>query len=79
MVGLSSVMSSSNAFTPADFEGKLTGFGEALKNYGDYAEGDNAIFALFDRMVQRAGGSRNSSLTLTATVNGKTTTKMLIA
>jgi hypothetical protein len=79
MVHLTSTILSPNPFTPAEFNSNLTEFGQALQNYRGYAEGDNAIFALFDKMVQRAGGSRNSSLTMTASVNGNTTTKMLIA
>ena len=79
MVGLSNLVRSTNSFTPEDFEKQMSNFGDALKGYDSQAFGQNTTFALLDRLIQRAGGSRNSSLTLTATVNGATTTKMLIA
>ena len=79
MVGLSNLVRSSQSFSPVEFENQLADFGEALKDYDSWAIGQNATFALLDRMIQRAGGKRNSSLTLTATVNGQTTNKMLIA
>ena len=79
IVALSNLVRSSQSFSPVEFENQLSDFGAALNDYDSYAIGQNATFALLDRMVQRAGGKRNSSLTLTATVNGQTTTKMLIA
>jgi hypothetical protein len=66
--------------SPRHFEDKMVDFGNALKLYDDFDEGDNTVFALFDRLIQRAApGARNSSLTLTSTLQGTTTTKMLIA
>jgi hypothetical protein len=79
MVGLSNLVRSNESFTPAEFEEKLSNFGDALQQYDDQSWGQNATFALFDRLIQRGGGRRNSTLTLTATVSGHTTTKMLIA
>ena len=80
MVSLSNLVRSTESFTPKDFKDKLSDFGDALKGYDDRAFGQNATFALFDQLIQRAGGSRNSSLTLTAEVAPQPkTTKMLIA
>jgi len=77
---LSEVVRSATPINPRQFEGRMADFGNALKLYDDFDEGENSMFALLDRLIQRAAPeARNSGLTLTSTLGGKTTTKMLIA
>lgn len=79
---LARLVQSPGQINPRDFESKLGDFGDALKRYDDYDEGDNTVFALFDKLIQRnatGAQTRHSSLTLTSKLNGRTATKMLIA
>lgn len=67
---------------PAEFQQELSDFGSALNNYQTLGEGANSIFALFDFLVRTsapASGHRAASLTLEATLDTTTVTKMLIA
>lgn len=67
---------------PAVFEQRLGKFGEALQRFDSIDGGDNTIFALFDKLIQRNMGDtpfRNSSLNLEATLNGDTKKLRLIA
>ena len=81
MRNLSSLIQSKQKLSPREFETAMGDFGSALKQYDDFDEGDNTIFAILDKLIDRyAGGQhRNSSLELKSTLNGQTVTKMLIA
>lgn len=79
---LARLVQSPGQINPREFESKLGDFGDALKLYDDFDEGENTVFALFDKLIQRSAAgaqTRHSSLTLTSTLNGRTATKMLIA
>lgn len=79
---LSGLVQSQQKLNPRDFEKALSDFGSALKNYDNFDEGTNTVFALFDRLIQRESAGRpyrNSSLELKSSLDGKTVTKMLIA
>lgn len=79
---LARLVQSPGQINPRDFESKLGDFGDALKLYDDFDEGENTVFALFDKLIQRnatGAQTRHSSLTLTSKLNGRTATKMLIA
>lgn len=79
---LSGLVQSQQKLNPRDFEKALGDFGSALKNYDDFDEGENTVFALLDRLIQRESAgrkNRNSSLELKSKLDGKTVTKMLIA
>jgi hypothetical protein len=78
---LSSLIQSKQKLNPRDFEKALGDFGSALKSFDDFDEGDNTVFAIFDKLIdQYTGGQyRNSSLELKSTLNGTTVTKMLVA
>jgi hypothetical protein len=78
---LSELIQSQQKLNPRDFEKAMGDFGSALKSYDDFDKGENTIFAVFDKLIERyAGGQhRNSSLELKSTLNGHSVTKMLIA
>lgn len=78
---LSSLIQLKKKLNPRDFEKAMGDFGSALKSYDNFDEGDNTIFAIVDKLIDRyAGGQhRNSSLELKSTVDGRTVTKMLVA
>lgn len=78
---LSSLIQSQQKLNPRDFEKAMGDFGSALKAYDGVDKGDNTIFAIFDKLIDRyaAGQHRNSSLELQATLNGRTVTQMLVA
>jgi hypothetical protein len=79
---LSALVQSQQKLSPRDFEKALADFGAALKNYDDFDEGTNTVFAVFDRLIQRESAGRpyrNSSLELKSKLDGRTVTKMLIA
>lgn len=78
---LASLVQSQQKLSPRDFEKAMGDFGSALKSYDNFDEGDNTIFAIFDKLIDRyAGGQhRNSSLELRSTLDGRTVTKMLVA
>lgn len=79
---LSALVQSKQKLNPRDFEKALGDFGTALKNYDNFDEGENTVFALLDRLIQRESAGRqfrNSSLELKSKLDGKTVTKMLIA
>ncbi len=81
-VKLAGLVQSKTALSPRDFENALGDFGNALKLYDNFDAGENTVFALFDSLVARDSDGkpfRNSSLTLTSTVNGQEMTKMLTA
>ena len=82
MKRLSETIQAQKKLDPRDFEKKLGGFGDALKLYDDFDEGPNTVFALFDRLVQRAAAGkpyRASSLEVKIKQDGKETTKLLVA
>jgi hypothetical protein len=80
MARLSSVLRETpGKLSPKAFEEALADFGRALTLFDDLDRGDNTLFALFDRLIRMAGGEgRNSSLTLTATLDGREVTETLI-
>ncbi len=68
--------------SPRDFEKAMGDFGSALTSYDGLDEGDNTVFAVFDKLIQLYAGPgphRNSSLEIQSTLNGKSVTKMLVA
>jgi hypothetical protein len=78
---LSGLVQAQQKLNPRDFEKALSDFGSALKNYDNFDEGTNTVFALFDRLIQRESAGRpfrNSSLEIKSKLEGKTVTKMLI-
>lgn len=82
MRDLSRIVQSPGQFSPRDFEKKMENFGDALKLYDDFDGGENTMFALFDKLIQRdpiGARKRDSSLTITSTVDGRKTTKMLFS
>lgn len=82
MRNLAEIVQSTGQLSPLDFEKRMGDFCDALKRYDDYDGGENTVFALFDKMIHRetnGARKRNSSLTLTAKLNGRKATKMLIA
>ena len=78
---LAGLIQSKQKLNPVDFEKAMGDFGSALKSYDNFDEGDNTIFAIVDKLIDRyAGGQhRNSSLELKSTVEGRSVTKMLVA
>jgi hypothetical protein len=78
---LANLVQSQQKLSPIDFEKAMSDFGSALKSYDNFDEGDNTIFAIFDKLIDRyAGGqNRNSSLEVKSTLDGRTVTKMLVA
>jgi hypothetical protein len=79
---LSGLVQSQQKLSPRDFENALDDFGSALSSYDNFDQGDNTIFALFDRLIERESAGqqfRNSSLELKSKLNGQSVTKMLIA
>ena len=65
-----------------DLEKALGDFGRALTLYDNFDEGENTIFGLLDKLIHQDAPDepyRNSSLTLTSTVNNHKVTKMLFA
>ncbi|MFN8007601.1 MAG: hypothetical protein U0V70_11360 [Terriglobia bacterium] len=79
---LSDILQAPGRMRPLEFEKALADFGSALAVYDDFDEGENTIFALLDRLIHQAIGNlpfRNSSLTLTSSVNHNKFTKMLFA
>lgn len=78
---LAKLIQSKQKLSPRDFEKAMGDFGSALKSYDNFDEGDNTIFAIFDKLIVRYanGQHRNSSLELKSTLNGHTVTKMLVA
>ena len=78
---LANLVQSQQKLSPRDFEKAMGDFGSALKSYDNFDEGDNTIFAIFDKLIDRyAGGqNRNSSLEVKSTLDGRTVTKMLVA
>ncbi|HEY0728247.1 MAG TPA: hypothetical protein VGD38_09275, partial [Pyrinomonadaceae bacterium] len=78
---LATLIQSKQKLSPRDFEKAMGDFGSALKSYDNFDEGDNTIFAIFDKLIVRYanGQHRNSSLELKSTLNGRTVTKMLVA
>ncbi|MDX2034134.1 MAG: hypothetical protein SF339_25895 [Blastocatellia bacterium] len=80
MAVLSTLVRQSGKIPPKQFEDALGDFGKALKGFDDLDKGDNTLFAIFDRLIQMAGGEgRNSSLTLTATLGAQKVTETLVA
>jgi hypothetical protein len=81
MRSLANLVQSHQKLSPRDFEKAMGEFGSALKLYDDFDEGDNTVFAILDKLIDRyAGGQhRNSSLELKSTVAGQTVTQMLVA
>jgi hypothetical protein len=78
---LAGLIQSKQKLNPRDFEKAMGDFGSALKSYDNFDEGDNTIFAIVDKLIDRYAGDqhRNSSLELKSTVDGRTVTKMLVA
>lgn len=79
---LSKTLQSAGKLNPHDLEKALGDFGRALTIYDNFDEGENTIFGILDKLIHRDAGNmpyRNSSLTLTSTVNNQKVTKMLIA
>ena len=78
---LAGLIQSQQKLNPRDFEKAMGDFGSALKSYDNFDEGDNTIFAIFDKLIDRYSGGqyRNSSLELKSTLDGRTVTKMLVA
>jgi hypothetical protein len=79
---LSAILQAPGRISPREFEKRLGAFGRALKNYDNVDKGENTVFAVFDKLIQRSapmGVYRGSSLTITSQLDGKKTTKMLIA
>lgn len=73
------VRDTSGKLSPKEFERALGDFGGALSNFDGFDRGDNTLFVLFDRLIQMAGGEgRNSSLTLTAKLDGLEVTETLV-
>ena len=71
---------------PHEFERALSKIGDALKDFDDFDEGVNTVFAVFDQLINLrtpAGQSRASSLSLVSQVDSDGTirevTKMFIA
>lgn len=80
MANLSSIVRQNGKIKPKAFEEALDDFGKALKGFDDLDKGDNTLFAIFDRLIQMAGGEgRNSSLTLTAKLGAQEVTETLVA
>ncbi len=66
---------------PAEvYEKDLYKFGDALKKYDDFDQGENTVFAVMDGMIRAAGGDaiRNCSLSLESKVDGETVTKNFV-
>ena len=77
---LTDLLQTPGKLKPRDFEQALGDFGKVLKLYDDFDEGENTIFAVLDRLIQRTGGAqRNSSLTLTAKLGDQEVTQTLLA
>jgi hypothetical protein len=73
LAALARLIQAGTAIRPSDFENALRDIGNALNTMAGFAEGVNAIFAVFDQLVLRqvpAEEARASSLVLTFTVNG---------
>jgi hypothetical protein len=68
-------------FTPAAYQNALAKFGDALDLYDRFDEGDNTILAILDRLIQLSGvqDARSALLTVKATLDAKTVTKVLPA
>jgi hypothetical protein len=80
MAQLSELLRQSGKLKPKEFEDALSDFGKALKNYDDFDEGDNTLFAIFDKLIHLAGGEeKNSSLTLIAKLDGHEVRQTLVA
>jgi hypothetical protein len=80
MARLSEVLRQSGKLKPKEFEDALSDFGKALKSYDDFDEGDNTLFAIFDKLIHLAGSEeKNSSLTLTAKLDGQEVRQTLVA
>lgn len=82
MRALSITVRSGEKLDPREFEKRLADFGAALKKYDDFDEGDNTVFAMFDKLIERSAGGkpyRQSSLEVKITQDGKETTKVLVA
>jgi hypothetical protein len=82
MKKLSNLVSSGQEISPREFQKALSDFGDALKLYDSFDEGDNTIFALLDRLILRRQGTnayRNSSLEVKSKLDGKEVTKVLVA
>jgi len=80
MAQLSEVLRQSGKLKPKEFEDALSDFGKALKNYDSFDEGDNTLFAVFDKLIHLAGSEeKNSSLTLTAKLDGHEVKQTLVA
>jgi hypothetical protein len=80
MEQLSELVNRNGKFKPNEFENALSEFGSALKSFDDFDQGDNTVFAIFDRLIFMAGvKERNSSLTLISNLDGHVIKQSLIA
>jgi hypothetical protein len=67
---------------PQAFENALGGIGSALDSFKNFSEGVNAVFGLFDQLVQQqtpGPEARVSTMDLKSTVTGKTVEKVFLA
>jgi hypothetical protein len=88
MQALFTLMRTPGGLSPAVFEQKLDGFGDALgefnrfSQFDDRTQGVNTTFFVFDRLIELYGGNasmRAASLELTSEVNGQTLKKVFVA
>lgn len=82
MLRLHALLDQATPMPPAEFAAALSHFGDALKQFDQFDQGANTIFALFDQIIRLSlprGAGRASSLKLVSNVNGTELTKMFLA